>query len=160
MRVDFDLSHVRAAGESTILPPGEYDVTIRNAELRQTKDGENYINIAYQVDGPTHMGAVIFEPLHLWSGSEVRTEISLSHLKSIRGACGLNAEVGGDTDELIGKRIRIRVAIREYNGDQYQSYKKYRPCVTAAAAAAAAPSAPVPPASSAAAAQAPAGAPW
>lgn len=154
MDMNFDLSNVRTVGAGTILPPGDYEIVIKNAEPKQTKDGETYINLWYSVVGPTHTGAIIFEALHLWSGNPTRTEISLQHLKSIREACGLNPNIGGTTDELINKRLRIRVGVREYNGDQYQSFKRYAPCVAAAAAATSAAS--VPPQGGAA----PAGMPW
>jgi hypothetical protein len=154
MDMNFDLSNVRTVGTGAILPPGDYEIVIKNAEPKQTKDGETYINLWYSVVGPTHTGVIVFEALHLWSGNTTRTEISLQHLKSIREACGLNPNIGGTTDELINKRLRIRVGIREYNGDQYQSFKRYAPCVAAAAAAASAAS--VPPQGGAA----PAGMPW
>ena len=141
MRMDFDLSHTRAAGSNTILPPGEYSATIRNAELKTDKNGENFINVWFQIDGPSYAGAIIFERLNLWSSNPNRVEMSLQHLKGIRDACGLNAEIGGDTEELIGKTIKVKLGIREYNGDQYQSFKSYRPNVAAAAAQAAAQSA-------------------
>lgn len=107
MELGFDLSNTRTVGAGTILPPGDYEIVIKNAEPKQTKDGETYINLWYSVVGPTHTGAIIFEALHLWSGNTARTEISLSHLKSIREACGLNPNIGGTTDELINKRLRV-----------------------------------------------------
>ena len=86
MDMPFDLSNVRTVGAGTILPPGDYEIVIKNAEPKQTKDGETYINLWYSVVGPTHTGAIVFEALHLWSGNTTRTEISLQHLKSIREA--------------------------------------------------------------------------
>lgn len=137
MRLDFDLRQTRAQGAATLLPPGEYDVTIRNAEIKVINStGEQFLNLWYQVDGPSHIGETVFEPLHLWATSEKRVEISLAHLKGIRQALGLNAETAGDTDELINKRMKIRVAIREYNGNQYQDFKSYKPNTAQAAQAA------------------------
>lgn len=152
MRMDFDLSHTSAIGEATLLPPGAYEVVIQNCELKQNRDGENYLNLWYQVQGPSHTGAVVFERLNLWSQNPTRVEISLKHLKGIREACNLNANVAGDTDELISKRMYVKVGIREYNGSEYQEYRAYKPVAAAAAqaavqAAAPRPAAPAAPAS-------------
>ena len=129
------------------IPPGWYTVTIASAEVKATKNGTGqYIAIRYDVTGPTHQGRVIFGNLNIRNQSPKAEEIGRQQLGEICRAIGL-AKVG-DTDQLIGNALSIKVDIEksEQYGDKNQ-VKGFKPIAggapprAAMAAAAAAPAA-------------------
>ena len=129
------------------IPPGWYTVTIASAEVKATKNGTGqYIAIRYDVTGPTHQGRVIFGNLNIRNQSPKAEEIGRQQLGELCRAIGL-AKVG-DTDQLIGNALSIKVDIEksEQYGDKNQ-VKGFKPIAggapprAAMAAAAAAPAA-------------------
>lgn len=123
---NLDLSGVQEFG-SNLLPPGTYTAAVSNAEVKQWpgKDSK-YLSLWYKVDGPTHVGQIVFDSLSLWDKDPKYQGMAYSKLKSIRKALGLNANVAGDTDELLGRRMSIRVSISEKNGRTYQNVNAYK----------------------------------
>lgn len=101
------------------LPPGWYDVNVTGAELKATKDGTgSYINVKYAVTGPTHQGRVVFGMLNIKNKNPKAEEIGRQQLGELMRACGL-ARVT-DSDQLIGGRCAIKLAIRPADG-QYEA---------------------------------------
>ena len=131
---NYDLSSVQEFGRD-LLPPGTYTVAVSNAEIKQWPSGDKYLSIWYKVEGPNHAGQVVFDSLSLWDKEPKYQGMAYSKLKSIRLALGLNGNVAGDTDELLGKRMAIRVSIRDKEGRQYQNINSYRKAEGAAPAA-------------------------
>lgn len=130
---------------SSVLAPGTYDVTITHAEVKNWPSGDRYLSLWYKVDGPQAIGQVCFDSLSLWDSKPEYQNVAYSKLKSIRSAIGLNPNIPGDTDDLMGRRMKIKVAVREKNGNQYQNINKYMP-IGASGARPAPASAPVQPA--------------
>lgn len=94
------------------LPTGWYSVSIKGAELKNTKDGTgNYIAVRYDVSGPTHAGRVVWGNINIRNKSEKASEIGRQHLGELMRAIGL-AKVS-DTDQLIGGNLQIKLSIRE-----------------------------------------------
>lgn len=97
------------------LPPGWYDVNVTGAELKATKDGTgSYINVKYSVTGPTHQGRVVFGMLNIKNKNPKAEEIGRQQLGELMRACGL-ARVT-DSDQLIGGRCAIKLAIEQQDG--------------------------------------------
>lgn len=93
------------------LPPGWYTATIADAELKPTKDGSGqYINVRYDITGPTHQGRVVFGKLNIKNASAQAEEIGRQQLGEIMRAIGL-ARVT-DTDQLIGGSLLIKLDVR------------------------------------------------
>jgi hypothetical protein len=134
------------------IPEGWYDVEIKGAELRTTKAGTGqYIAVRYDVTGPSHGGRVVYGNLNVSNPNPKAEEIGRQQMGELMRAIGL--PVLQDTDQLVGGRLSIKVAIRksEQYGDS-NDVKGFK----AVSGGAAAPSAPPPPA---AAARQPAAAP-
>ena len=147
---NYDMTNVQEFGRD-LLPPGTYTVAITKAEVKQWSNGDNYLSLWYKVEGPTHAGAMLFDSLSLWDKDPKYQGMAYSKLKSIRMACGLNPNICGDTDELLAKRMSVKVAVRDKDGKQYQNINLYRKPEGPAQAAPAAPTAaPMPGAASAA----------
>ena len=127
---------------SSVVPPGEYDVTITHAEAKSWPSGDRYLSLWYRIDGPQCTGQIIFDTLSLWDSKPQNQSMAYSRLKSIRAAIGLNPNIPGDTDDLMDRRMKIKVGINEKNGNQYQRINKYMPIGAAGAQPAPAQSAP------------------
>lgn len=126
------------------IPAGWYSVTITGAEVKDTKAGTGqYIAVRYDVTGPTHEGRVIFGNLNIRNPNPKAEEIGRQQLGDLMRAIGLASVT--DTDQLIGGRCQIKVAIQK--SDEYgdrNDVKGYKadgsaPPVAAAPASAAAP---------------------
>ena len=122
----YDMTSVSEFGRD-LLSPGEYHVAISNAELKEWPSGDKYLS--------------------LWDSDPKFQNMAFSRLKSIRKAVGLNPNIPGDTDELLGKALTIKVSIRSKDGKDYQNINSYKP-IGAAGASVVQPApaqAPVPP---------------
>lgn len=131
------------------LPAGEYQVNIGGAELCNTKSGNGqYIKLALDVIGPTHQGRKLWANLNIRNQSAKAEEIGRAQLNSVMRAIGLvNLS---DTDELIGGKLTVKVAVKddEYGkGNEVKAYKAIggSPAPVPAAATQAAPAKAAPP---------------
>lgn len=99
------------------IPDGNYDATVTQAEIKTTNDGSGqYIKLRLDITGPSHQGRVVFANLNIKNASLKAEEIGKQQLGEIMRAIGL-ARVR-DTDELIGARLNIKVAIRAARTDE------------------------------------------
>ena len=118
---------------SSVVPPGEYAVTITHAEVKSWPSRDRYLSLWYRIDGPQCAGQIIFDSLSLWDSKPQNQSMAYSRLKSIRLAIGLNPNVPGDTDDLMDRRMKVKVGVREKDGNQYQRINKYSPIGAAGA---------------------------
>lgn len=99
-------------GDFTPIPAGWYTAKISEADLKETKAGNGrYINIRYDVTGPSHEGRVVFGMLNIKNPSRKAEDIGLAQLGELLRAIGLPRV--GDTDELVGYDVAIKVKIRK-----------------------------------------------
>ena len=97
------------------LPPGWYEVSITDAEIRKTKAGTgSYIAVRYDVIGPTHQGRVVFRNLNIRNPNPKSEEIGRQQLGDLMRAIGVPRLT--DTDQLIGGSLKIKLKIREQEG--------------------------------------------
>jgi len=108
------------------VPEGWYNVVVHSAELKPTKDNSGqYINVRYDITGPTHQGRVIYDIINIKNKSSQAEEIGRQQLGNLMRAIGL-AKVD-DTDELIGGNIQVKVGIRQQEGyDPTNNVKAYK----------------------------------
>lgn len=98
-------------GESNFLaiPAGDYQVTITDASLNDTKSGTGqYIKLKMAITGPTHQGRVLFANLNIRNQSAKAEEIGLQQLGELMRAAGLTKVE--DTDELVGASVVVKVS--------------------------------------------------
>lgn len=108
MEIKLDLSEINGTGSNfDLLEPGDYDVTIVDTMLKQTKDGRKQFTVVLETDS----GRRIYGhcPLHL--------DFGLIRFKRLLLACGHpTPDRINDTEELHGRRCRVRVKIKgEFN---------------------------------------------
>lgn len=93
------------------IPAGEYQCTVKGAELKQTKAGTGaYISLQLGIDGPTHTGRVVFTNLNIQNPNEVAERIGREQLGQIQRAAGLGPVE--DSDQLIGAQMAIKVTVK------------------------------------------------
>lgn len=123
-----DLPEDTGVGDFTPLPAGDYNVTIHDAEIKQTKSGTGqYINLKLHVDGPTHTGRFLFGALNIKNDSAQAEQIGRGQLGSILRAIGI--ESLEDTDQLISGIMTVKVAIKPASGQYKENneIKAYKP---------------------------------
>ena len=131
------------------VPAGEYDVEIKDAEIRTTKSGTGqYIALRLDIVAPSHEGRVVWANLNIKNDSQKAEEIGRQQLGAVMRSIGLASLQ--DTDQLIGGRVGVKLVIRksEEYGDSNE-VKAYRSLGASAAkpapAMASAPAAVAPP---------------
>jgi len=93
------------------IPPGWYTATIKEAESKETKSGNNgrYLSIRFDVVGPTHAGRVVYTNINYRNPNPKAEQIGLQQLGDIMRAIGLPNLT--DSDQLIGNTLQIKAAI-------------------------------------------------
>lgn len=123
-----------AATEYQPLPAGWYQAKITGAELKKTKAGTGeYIAVRYDILGPTHQGRVVFGNLNIHNPNHLAEEIGRKELSRLMLAIGLKRV--GDTDQLIGNDLMIKLSVRESeqygDSNEIKEYKSMTPTVPA-----------------------------
>lgn len=97
------------------LPAGWYDVTITQAEIKDTKSGTGQmIRVRYDVAGPTHQGRVVFGNFNIKNANPKAEEIGRQQLGDLMRSIGVPKVT--DTDQLIGGQLKIKLDIRTQEG--------------------------------------------
>ncbi len=108
---EFDASEIPAAERPfELLPAGWYSATITGAEVRATKTGTgSYLRVEFTVADPAGR--------KVWSNYNVRNANSAAETIGRQQLAELLRAVGkpklGDTDELLGSPVSIKVKVRE-----------------------------------------------
>ena len=105
---------VASTGGFDPVPAGWYTASVVDAVLKDSKSGGQYINVRYDILGPTNAGRVVFGMITIRNANVKAEEIGRMQLADLMRAIGLVAI--GDTDELIGGKCQIKVEIQESEG--------------------------------------------
>lgn len=127
-----------------LLPKGEYQVVIDEAEMKPTRSFGKMLAVKFSVLTGVHEGRFLFENINLVNDNEKAAAFARVTLAKICRAIGCDSV--SDTSELVGKRLTISVDIKEpprgedgavktYTGSDGNSYeeraknviKAYRP---------------------------------
>ena len=155
--VDVDLTDVDPWEDNgrQLIPAGTYPVAISKCQFKTAKTGSRCIAMTYTITDGQYAKRCLFEDFYLWSANP---QVAKQHFKGLRRALGLNENVGGTLEELVGREFLAVVKTRESKrnnaepGERENFISAYRPMQQARPAAApAAPVAPMAPAAPAAA---------
>lgn len=106
--LDLDLSKVEESGGD--IAPGEYVVTVKKAEVKDTKAGDGqYINVMFVAKG----GGAIFHMFNIKNKNEKATQIGLGQLKTFLKVSGLDPTRLSDVSTLEGASCVVRVALQK-----------------------------------------------
>ena len=114
MRLDevFTLDSVPAPTTSyDAIPAGLYEATIANAEIKDSKSGGKYINVRYDITGPSHAGRVVFGMITISNANPKAEEVGRQQLGELIRAIGLDKLA--DTDQLIGGSLIIKLDVEQ-----------------------------------------------
>ena len=132
MRLDevFTLDSVPASTTNyDALPAGLYEATIANAEIKDSKSGGKYINVRYDITGPSHAGRVVFGMITIANANPKAEEVGRQQLGDLIRAIGLDKLA--DTDQLIGGQLIIKLDVE--TSEQYGEQNRVRGFRTAKA---------------------------
>ena len=126
MRLDQEYS-VDSLPESIFepVPAGTYDVIINEASGKENAKGTgSLLVIKYEILGPACVGRVIFDNLNIRHQNKVAEQIGLQNLNALLRA--VNVPRLRDTDQLLNKRLKIQLVIKEgTDGERRNNIKGY-----------------------------------
>ena len=110
INLDVDANAV-SGGDFPLLKDGEYSATIVNTETRVSSKGDTYLVIQFDLGGPN-----IWMNFNLWHATSPKAvEIAKEQLNSLGAALGMQRI--NDSEDLIAKRLTVKVETEEGNGD-------------------------------------------
>ncbi len=107
--IEANLNDVEAwGGEVTTLPPGEYQVKVKAADVEQKEDGEK-IKSQLVVDYEVISGAFSGKVCKAWFGLDFSKEVPRKRLKSLVQAANVPLSPNGsfDSAQLVGCKLNI-----------------------------------------------------
>ena len=105
--IESEIPKGNGGGDFSPIPDGWYDVTITESVVKATKAGTgDYLSYRCDVIGPTHQGRVVFGMITLRNPNPKAEDIGNQQMAELCRAIG--AARLDDSDQIIGKRFRIR----------------------------------------------------
>ena len=106
-------------GDYDLIPVGWYQAEIDNADIEdfRTDRGQgDRAKIVLKISGPTHEGRLLWDRIILsHTGSQQAAEIGVEKLRALAYHAGVPQLT--DTDQLIGRRLEVRVGVQAARGD-------------------------------------------
>lgn len=110
----------------SVLPAGTYTAAIVSSENKTTKNGNgSYLELQLEIIDGQYAGRKVWDRLNLRNPNQTAVEIAMRTLASICKAIGIKTP--RDSSELHNKPMKIKVSVREYNGNESNEVKKYMP---------------------------------
>lgn len=126
-QIGANLSGYKTLDDFEPLPPGEYHVGVVDSGVEQKQNGMQ-AKFVYEVIGGDHAGRKIYDRMWITHTNATAAEIGLRSLKTLATAAGhQNPNMVNDTEELHGRELIVRLAVREHEGKHYQDVKAYKP---------------------------------
>lgn len=116
--IEANLNDVEAwGGEIVQLPPGEYSVKVKSADVEQKeKDGKvtNQLVVDYEVISGAFAGKVC----KAWFNMDFSQDTPRKRMKSLVNACNIPLSGNGsfDSNQLVGCKLNIDIIHRTYEG--------------------------------------------
>ena len=122
---NFDMDQVEAT--SSVIPAGKYLAQVEKVELKDSKNGGQYISAQFTITDENQNGRKFFEMYNVFNQSEKTVQIALGQIKSLILASGANLTKFTSPEQLIGLEclVSLKVQSDEY-GDKNKitSYSK------------------------------------
>ena len=122
----FNADNFSDGKEFGAIPEGTYTARILSSEDKPTKNGlGSYLELQLEIIEGEYKGWRVWDRLNLRNPSQAAVEIAMKTLATICKAIGVRTP--RDSTDLHNKPIGIKLAVREYNGQQSNEIKKYMP---------------------------------
>lgn len=106
-----------------LLEEGWYDVDIHSSEQQTSASGYTYLKIVFEIVTPTELdGKKKNWFFGIYDGSEKGVAFNRALLGRIAKACGVDRLES--TDQIEGKRVRLRIGKKDWNGSPQNSIKE------------------------------------
>lgn len=131
--LNFNLAEISAEEERSVIPVGTYGAVIESAEMRETRTGTGqFLALGFSLQGNAQYdNARVWTNLNLFNQNPKAQDIGRKELRRLADALGMSNIV--DTDEVIGKRLNIKVGIEKSEGyDDRNTVKAFLPLQDAA----------------------------
>lgn len=121
----FDANEVEISSGFEPIPEGEYCAVISAVELKTTSKGGDMLEFDFTVQGSTHDGRVLKDRLNIVNANEVAERIGKENLAKI--CLAINLATPKDTNEFIGKRLKIKVTVKAGQGTYINKFGEEKP---------------------------------
>jgi hypothetical protein len=108
--LNFDATNVNPASEFVPLPDGWFECTIVAADIGDSRAGNRMLKLRFEVSGdahPEHAKRLLFGNLNIGHPDQGPREIAERQLSAIAHSVG-QLQLA-DTDDLLGKSLRVKV---------------------------------------------------
>ncbi len=124
--VEFDMSQV-AEDSFEVLPAGTYNVVVDEAEAKKSSSGNSMISLQLLVEDGEYEGRklfthVVFSPKTMGMAKRTMNRLGLADLTN--GPFKPNQEAA---DQFVGKRAKVVVKVKQYEGEPANEVKKILP---------------------------------
>lgn len=106
------------------VPEGTYTVKITNYEVKQSRAGNEYVELTLEIQDGDHGGRELRDRLSLEHPNKNVVDIALRQLASLKEAAGV-PQSSTSLDDVCDKPVRVKVKHREYEGVIYADVKRY-----------------------------------
>jgi hypothetical protein len=114
-QINANLASYEAQESFDILPPGDYEATVSDSEIKQGSKGA-YIQWTWSVTN---------KPNKVWDIMSLGNEVSMRRLKTMATCCGhKNPNYIADTEELHGTKCILKIKVETDETGQYAPKNK------------------------------------
>lgn len=111
-----DLSNYSVQDEFTALPAGEYEASIFNVEMTQSKSGNQMLKVTFKpVDGA-------FKNYQVFDHFVIGNQVAMERLRTVSEYIGLGEQL--DPDKMRGKRLIIKTKIDAEGYAKVKGFKR------------------------------------
>ncbi len=120
-QLDFNVNEVKI-NEYDVIPAGWYTACIVESVIQESKTGDQYLKLQYQIIDGKYNGRRVFDNLYLWYPNQTAVQIAQKSIASIAKSVGMIGEnVLTDTNDLLDKILDIKLSIKAAEGDYDES---------------------------------------
>ena len=114
------------SGSFEALPQGNYNVGIKEVELKDTKAGTGkYVSVMLEIIEGEYKGRKLWDNWNIKNPSEKAQEIGLGRMKRVYKLAGLGELKDNEPTTLCGKSFCVYVTIKMYNGKEQNNIASY-----------------------------------
>lgn len=117
--------------DDKVLDPGEYDLILKSAKSKKTKNDDQMFSCRYSVESGPHKGTTVWDNITILTAPDKKVGLQINMRKLFNlGADAAFLQTEPTTDEIIkkieGTRIIATLEIREWNGNEQNQIKSFK----------------------------------
>lgn len=117
--------------DDKVLDPGEYDLILKSAKAKLTKNGDQMFSCRYAVESGPYKGTTVWDNITILTDPDKKVGLQINMRKLFNlGADAQFLQTEPSTDEIIkrieGTRIIATLEVREWNGNEQNQIKTFK----------------------------------